>query len=280
MKTAILTLSPQGLAVAETLRREMPGSRVFRHDSLPGGRKSERFSRIAAKTEELFHRVGNLIFVCPTGVAVRAIAPLVRHKLSDPAVVVVDVGGRWAVSLLSGHEGGANELAMQAANILDAEPVISTTTEAVRDVIVGIGCRRGASADSIVLAARGGLERAGVDLAEVRLIASVDIKRTEKGLLRAAAILDRPLRFIASAEIRASRREFGESAASRRLGLPGVAEPCALLAGRRTTLLLPKTVIAGATVALARESCLWSASARAERPAARPRRSRPSPEAR
>ena len=47
-----------------------------------------------------------LVYIAPCGVVVRAIAPFLEHKTKDPAVVVVDVGGRWAVSLLSGHEGG------------------------------------------------------------------------------------------------------------------------------------------------------------------------------
>ena len=83
-------------------------------------------------TEQIFASYTGLVYIAPTGVVVRAIAPLLRHKTTDPAVVVVDVGGRWAVSLLSGHEGGANELAVTVANILGAEPVVSTTTEAVK----------------------------------------------------------------------------------------------------------------------------------------------------
>ncbi len=47
-------------------------------------------------------------------------------------MVVVDVGARWAISLLSGHEGGANDLAVAVGNILAAEPVISTTSEALK----------------------------------------------------------------------------------------------------------------------------------------------------
>ena len=54
------------------------------------------------------------------------------------------------MSLLSGHEGGANDLALQIANLVGAEPVITTTTEALKSVIVGVGCRRGTEAERIV----------------------------------------------------------------------------------------------------------------------------------
>ncbi|MCY3023454.1 MAG: cobalamin biosynthesis protein, partial [Planctomycetota bacterium] len=114
------------------------------------------------------------------------------------------------------------------------------------------------------------LKAARVPLRDVRLLASADIKRDEAGLLRAARTLALPLRFISSEELRATTRLFQRSEFVRkRVGLPAVAEPAALLAGRRTRLVLPKRVFPGVTVAIARESCLWSASAPAESSTAR-----------
>ncbi|MEW6356526.1 MAG: cobalamin biosynthesis protein [Planctomycetota bacterium] len=260
MKVALITLSREGARICERLTTRIPQAAVFVHESVGQVSGAKAFSSIMDLTAEVFSgRYDGLVYVAPCGAVVRAIAPNIQHKTTDPAVVVVDTGGRYAVSLLSGHEGGANDLAVTVSNILGAEPVISTTTEALKTIIVGVGCRRGTKADVIVEAVKSGLDRAGVTLDDVRLIASADIKSDEAGLLQAARELGVPLRFVASEEIRSSAKAFGRSDfVKEKVNLPAVAEPAALLAGRRTSLLLPKTVINGVTVAVARESCLWS----------------------
>ncbi len=63
------------------------------------------------------------------GICVRTIAPCVKNKYTDPAVVCVDSTGKFAISVLSGHIGGANELTHQVANILGAEPVVTTQSD-------------------------------------------------------------------------------------------------------------------------------------------------------
>jgi cobalt-precorrin 5A hydrolase len=257
MRLALITLSVEGARVAMRLACAMPGTDLYLHSAVAIRAKAKRFDAIVALTRRVFRRYEGLIYICPTGVVVRAIAPLVQHKLSDPAVVVLDVGARYAISLLSGHEGGANALALRVANTLGAEPVVTTTTEAVKNLIVGIGCRRGAASEAIIAAVREALRKVRATPEQVRLLASADIKANEKGLIEAAAQLGLSLRFITSDEIRATTRKFQRSEfVKSKVNLPAVAEPCALLAGRRTQLLLPKTILNGVTVAVARENCL------------------------
>lgn len=78
-----------------------------------------------------FAECERLVCFLATGAVVRLIAPLLGGKADDPGVVCVDEGGRFAVSLVGGHAGGANELAREVGEVLGAEPVVTTATDAV-----------------------------------------------------------------------------------------------------------------------------------------------------
>ncbi|WP_329322899.1 MULTISPECIES: precorrin-3B C(17)-methyltransferase [unclassified Streptomyces] len=78
-----------------------------------------------------FLECDQLVCFLATGAVVRLIAPLLGDKTADPGVVCVDEAGRFAVSLVGGHGGGANELAREVGGLLDAEPVVTTATDAV-----------------------------------------------------------------------------------------------------------------------------------------------------
>lgn len=93
-------------------------------------------------TAEHFHREDGLIFVGACGIAVRSIAPQVASKKSDPAVLVVDECGQFVISLLSGHLGGANELSLKAAQILGAQPVVTTATDLHKRFAVDVFSRK------------------------------------------------------------------------------------------------------------------------------------------
>lgn len=81
--------------------------------------------------QQLFSQTQRLVLFMPVGAAVRLLAPLLEDKRSDPAVVCVDDGGRFAVSLISGHVGGADILAREVAEALDATPVITSASHVV-----------------------------------------------------------------------------------------------------------------------------------------------------
>ncbi len=266
MKVALISLSKEGAVLIFYLKKALPEGEVFLHRQVSSELPARRFDSIMTLTKEIFFQYEGLIYVMPAGVAVRSLAPHLHHKTQDPAVVVVDVGGRFAISLLSGHEGGANDLALLVGNILGAEPIVTTTTEALKFLIVGIGCRRGVEAGNIVSAIKTVLRGNAFSLDQVRLLSSADVKSQEKGLLLASKELEIPLRFMSSEEIRLSIKPFHHSVwVKEKVHLPAVAEAAALLAGRRTQLIVPKTIFPGITVALARENFLWSASGREDR---------------
>ena len=121
MTRAYLAFTDTGLALAKRLAGCLPGS-VSRCG--PGG------VSLAAWTSAQFVHSDALIFVGAAGIAVRAIAPHCKSKTTDPAVVVVDECGQFAVPLLSGHLGGANDLARAIAAVCGAVPVITTATDA------------------------------------------------------------------------------------------------------------------------------------------------------
>ncbi|WP_081813378.1 cobalamin biosynthesis protein [Methylobacter tundripaludum] len=193
------------------------------------------------------------IMIAASGIAVRFLEGLAQDKHSDPAVVVLDEAGRFAVSLLAGHEGGANRLAYRVANVTGAVPVITTATEALKPLVVGIGCRKGVTAGQIAAAVKQAL--GGRQLNEVREIVTIDLKANEPGLLDFCELHDLPLRVLASATVAA--RPWVTKASDwvqQNVGLPGVCEPCALIAGARGRLIVPKTALNGVAVAVVEDN--------------------------
>lgn len=125
---AIFSLTRKGVELAARLREQLGGSRCFcnfRH-ALPG---MSSFVKISEALPEAFNTYGSIICIMSCGIVVRTVAPVLKNKTCDPAVVVLDEDGRFAISLLSGHLGGANELARQVAAITGGQAVITTASD-------------------------------------------------------------------------------------------------------------------------------------------------------
>lgn len=120
MTLAYLSFTARGKALADRLAAQL-GGRAARCGEPLG---------LAEWTQQAFAEAQGLVYVGAAGIAVRAVAPHLQGKTRDPAVVVVDECGRYAIPVLSGHLGGANALARRIAQACGAEAVITTATDA------------------------------------------------------------------------------------------------------------------------------------------------------
>ncbi len=127
--TRVVALTPGAATLARRLAAELPGATCWLPAGLAEAGDCHRFTRVAEVAAEAFSRGENLVCIMAAGIVVRAIAPLLQGKDLDPAVVVLDEAGRFAISLLSGHLGGGNDLARTVAGLIGATPVITTATD-------------------------------------------------------------------------------------------------------------------------------------------------------
>jgi len=134
MKIQIISFTVNGAEIGERLRTAL----------IAAGNEADAWVRSARVDSSLFHVTKEsldrwtrkafsesdaLIYIGAIGIAVRAAAPYLRDKHTDPAVVVLDEAGKYSIPILSGHIGGANALAEKAAEIIGAEPIITTATD-------------------------------------------------------------------------------------------------------------------------------------------------------
>lgn len=196
-----------------------------------------------------FSNAKQWVFIGASGIATRFLAQLPQSKYSDPAVVVLDEAARFAIPLLGGHEGGANTLAYQVSRLTGAIPAITTATEAIKPLTVGLGSRRGVSLEQVEQAVFQALSQRLAS--EIREVVTVDLKAKETGILAFCEKYTLPLRILTHADLEA--RPFVTQASDwvqQNVGLPGVCEPCALIASPRGRLIVPKMALNGVTVAI------------------------------
>ncbi|MDO6526894.1 cobalamin biosynthesis protein [Motilimonas sp. 1_MG-2023] len=223
----------------------------------------------AHTVQQAFVQGHSLIFICATGIVVRTLAPVLQDKLSDPPVLVLDELGQFVIPLLSGHEGGANQFASEVVALLNqlcqagkqAAQLVQTTAKPYLAPIytVGMGCERHCpevELESLLLAC---LDKAGLSLAQVSAITSIDIKHDEAGLISLAKKLDKPFITFSAAALRQvehlldSKSEYIFNT----VGVYGVAESAALMqaqlqANDQAELVLIKHKTSKATCAIAR----------------------------
>ncbi len=119
--TAIFYITNEGYKLAQRIKSLYPDARIIKFTSVRANGRSP--------LQRYWNESESLIFIMATGIVVRTIANLIKDKRTDPAVVVVDEKGRYAVSLLSGHLGGANEIAKNIAGFLKGNAVITTASD-------------------------------------------------------------------------------------------------------------------------------------------------------
>jgi cobalt-precorrin 5A hydrolase len=134
MKIAVIAITRNGARLGHKLRETLTGSSLFVSSRYAGQACGERTCFEPAELKNIvthiWKKYDGFVFIMATGIVVRMIAPLLESKEIDPAVVVMDDCGTFAISLLSGHLGGANELAERCAFASGARPVITTATDA------------------------------------------------------------------------------------------------------------------------------------------------------
>lgn len=279
-------------------------------------------------TDELgkqFNRYDAHIFIMATGIVIRKIAPLIKSKDVDPAVVVIDEQERFVISLLSGHLGGANELASDLAQQFSLLPIITTSSDITgkiaidtlsqkmncemenlekaknitslivdnkkvdillpknvtfgengnsegvvitsnkenievmrlypKNLILGIGCRRGTLKEDILKAVDILMKKYNLSYKSIRKIATVDVKADEAGLIDAAKELGHELIIIDRSEILTVESNFkGSEFVKKQIGVTCVSEPCAYLASNKNGKFIEqKFIYNGITISIYEE---------------------------
>lgn len=289
---------------------------------------------VAESVRLAFRNAEALVFVGAAGIAVRSVAPQLRGKEKDPAVLVVDEKGEYVVPLLSGHIGGANNIARYLAKGLGGHAVITTATDVnnlfavdewaavqglrlssltdakafaaallergqaglysdfplggdvpaslvqaeqgpaglavtVKDecypfavtvvarppiLHIGVGCRRGASADFIARRVGEDMEQLHLSWDAVADVSTIDIKKDEVGITEFARARHLPVRYYTARQLNDAPGKFISSGFVRRVvGTDNVCERAAVLSSHGGRLLLEKSGRDGVTVAIACE---------------------------
>jgi cobalt-precorrin 5A hydrolase len=324
---SIICPSPKGKEIAKKLQEHLNGELCIKDDNF----------NLSAVTSKAMGSSKGIIFISSTGIAVRAIAPYLKGKDKDPGVVVVDLSGKYAINILSGHLGGGNELAIKVSEILNNMPVITTASDNLgitapdilakennliikdlkkakyiaalliagkivavkddyntleiskgyekveelkedciwitnklklsdhkksnninyskilklikKDIVLGIGCRKGTPYELINDFVRDTLEKNNIDIKAVNSVVSVDIKKNEEGIVRFADSINCPFKTYKREDIKTVQDKYSKSEfVLKTLGVTSVCEPCVDLAGAK--VIVNKIKSNGMTLAI------------------------------
>ncbi len=322
MKCALLAFTARGSETAARISAALRENGCETETFVTG----RDFESVRAIVGRIFPIFDVLVFVGACGIAVRTIAPHIKSKATDPAVIVCDELGKHAIPILSGHIGGANEMAVDIAAALGGEAVLTTATDingvfaadlwakknglvirnlgivklvssrilngepvgfvseydyegelppgvsegdhkcgiyvgaddkrkpfqitlsmAPKNLVLGIGCRRGAPLEKIEEA----ISFAGVEIERVTKLCSIDIKANEPGLLEFARKRGLETEFFSAESLMSLEGEFSSSDYVRSAtGADNVCERAAALGGGKGKLVVRKKSLNGVTVAV------------------------------
>jgi cobalt-precorrin 5A hydrolase len=140
MKIALIAITKHGVEHARELKSKLAGAEfwVSEKQKALAPDADGNFATIKDFTAEAWDRYDALVYHVSLGAVIRTVAPFLKGKDVDPAVVTVDDGKRFAISVLSGHVGGANELTEEVAAALGATPVVTTASDARATIPVDI----------------------------------------------------------------------------------------------------------------------------------------------
>ena len=334
MKVACFSFTDRGSEIGDKLQSLKDGKYNIDHYSngdIDGGIKN--------KMQSIWNEYDGLIFISAVGIAMRMSVPYVKDKIQDPALVVVDDLGKFSISLLSGHLGGANQLAHDIADKLGAMPVITTATdnrniesidmfaksnnyiiediksltkltsmmvngktialyteddkyinyknteiiknlkdissniegviivsskESVGDIPIpftilrpkniniGIGCKKGVEKSRIVESIKDEFKRQNLSLKSIKAIATVEVKKDEKGIIESSLYFNCPLKIFSLDEIKAVEDNFSKSQFVKdTIGVYSVSGPVAFLLGGK--MIKEKSKHNGITVSISKE---------------------------
>ncbi|WP_294412483.1 cobalt-precorrin 5A hydrolase [uncultured Ruminococcus sp.] len=330
MKAAVISISEKGRKLSLRIKKNADFIGVERFCLRSYSDFGSRcFEDIGGLVSDIWDRYDALVFICASGIAVRAIAPHISSKTTDPAVVVIDEDGRFAIPVLSGHIGGANALAVRLSELIGAQAAVTTATDTggrfspdsfaaangliitdmetaklvasavlsgerigiisdygfinlpeditedtncniglyigaedkkpfpvtlrlvPKNVVIGIGCKRGTEFKTIDVLVRMALHNAKITMERVEKIATIDIKKDEQGLLQFCEKYGLELLTYTARELMETEGNFSSSLFVKKVtGVDNVCERSAVkCSGGR--LIIRKKAANGVTVAAA-----------------------------